>query len=118
MQAAIDRERELLEQIMPESSESPDLVEGVSKNDDEKYNHRHYFNDGNRIAYDAKNDSIKQGLNKDYYKDGGYICPSYVTYMKPRRAKTSAGLWKIIVNLRERYRGLDYKQTVRVEQCM
>ena len=76
-------------------------------------------------------------LKPDYYKDGelrraflnhsdrmllpssgGYICPSLVSYVQPRRARNTDGLWKVILNLRERYKGIDYKQNVRLEQCM
>lgn len=49
---------------------------------------------------------------------GGYICPSMVSYVQPRRARNTEGLWKVVLNLRERYKGLDYRQTVRMEQCM
>jgi len=49
---------------------------------------------------------------------GGYICPSLVSYVQPRRARNIDGLWKVILNLRERYKGLEYKQNVRLEQCM
>lgn len=51
-------------------------------------------------------------------KTGGYICPSLVTYVQPRRARNTEGLWKVILNLRERYKGQDYKQNVRLEQCL
>ena len=73
-------------------------------------------------------------LKPDYYKDGqlrlqvrtqgdthsagGYICPSLVSYVQPRRARNTDGLWKVVLNLRERYKGVDYKQNVRLEQCM
>ena len=54
----------------------------------------------------------------DRTNTGGYICPSLVSYVQPRRARNTDGLWKVILNLRERYKGIDYKQNVRLEQCM
>lgn len=135
MQYEIDRDSSILEQIMPESSDKMELVEGIPKKEDEKYNWRHYFtyrvdeiplND----SYSGRNDDLRAagshrqdknnafGLKPDYYKDGGYICPSTVSYVQPRRAKNTDGNWKVILNLRERYKGQDYKQNVRLEQCM
>ena len=43
----------------------------------------------------------------------GYICPSYVTYAMPRRAKNVEGLWRVIVN-DVHY----YTQTARLETCL
>lgn len=37
MQYEIDRDASILEQIMPDSEEKMDLVEGIPKKDDEKY---------------------------------------------------------------------------------
>lgn len=112
IQYSIDKEASMMEVMMPESTESFNLVDGLTGKEDEKYNYRHYFKhrkDGN------KSDS---SINDEYYKDGGYICPSYVSYVQPRRAKSSSGIWKVIINLRERFKGQEYKQTIRIEECM
>lgn len=136
MQYEIDRDSSILEQIMPESSDMMEMVEGIPKKEDEKYNWRHYFTYrvdelANNDTYNGhRNDDLRSassnkqekntgfGLKPDYYKDGGYICPSTVSYVQPRRAKNTEGNWKVILNLRERYKGQDYKQNIRLEQCM
>ncbi|KAI1297762.1 hypothetical protein HDE_04453 [Halotydeus destructor] len=117
MQSEIEKESSLLEQIMPESNEKLKLVEGMSKNEDEKYNWRHYFTyrvdelPGHRDAgdgtRDGKQEAVAYGLMPDYYKDGGDTCPSTVSFVQPRRARNVDGMWKIILNLRGRYRGVD-----------
>ena len=62
---------------------------------------------------------------EDYYKGGGYICPSDIFYGRPKRAVNTYGQWKVIVNLPDEYyakgRGKGYEkytQTQRLEQCM
>ena len=62
---------------------------------------------------------------EDYYKGGGYICPSDIFYGRPKRAVNTFGKWKVIVNLPDEYyakgRGKCYEkytQTQRLEQCM
>ena len=40
---------------------------------------------------------------KDYYKDGGYLCPSDIFYGRPKRAANTYGKWKVIVNLPDEY---------------
>ena len=62
---------------------------------------------------------------EDYYKGGGYICPSDIFYGRPKRAVNTFGKWKVIVNLPDEYnakgRGKGYEkytQTQRLEQCM
>ncbi|EEB10680.1 conserved hypothetical protein [Pediculus humanus corporis] len=54
---------------------------------------------------DDKND-ISTGI------EGGYMCPSSVKFARPKRARTTAGNWKYIVNTG------DYTQTLRLEICM
>ena len=41
--------------------------------------------------------------SKDYYKEGGYLCPSDIFYGRPKRAANTFGLWKVIVNLPDEY---------------
>lgn len=62
---------------------------------------------------------------EDYYKDGGYICPSDIYYGRPKRAINTYGKWKVIVNLPDDFyahgygKGYEkYTQTQRLEQCM
>ena len=62
---------------------------------------------------------------EDYYKQGGYICPSDIFYGRPKRAINTYGKWKVIVNLPDEYyakgygKGYEkYTQTSRLEQCM
>ena len=61
----------------------------------------------------------------DYYKKGGYLCPSDIYYGRPKRAINTYGKWKVIVNLPDEYyakgHGHGYEkftQTQRLEQCM
>ena len=61
----------------------------------------------------------------DYYKKGGYLCPSDIYYGRPKRAMNTYGKWKVIVNLPDEYyakgygKGMEkYSQTQRLEQCM
>jgi hypothetical protein len=59
--------------------------------------------------------------NTDYYRSGGYVCPSLVNYARPKRAQNVRGHWKVIVNLADEqnippeYRR--FTQTHRIEQC-
>ena len=39
----------------------------------------------------------------DYYKEGGYLCPSDIFYGRPKRAANTYGKWKVIVNLPDEY---------------
>ena len=34
----------------------------------------------------------------DYYKAGGYICPSDIFYGRPKRAVNTYGKWKVILS--------------------
>ena len=36
---------------------------------------------------------------EDYYKEGGFVCPSDIYYGRPKRAINTYGKWKVIVNL-------------------
>ena len=61
----------------------------------------------------------------EYYKKGGYLCPSDIYYGRPKRAINTYGKWKVIVNLPDEYyakgygKGYEkYTQTQRLEQCM
>ncbi|KAK6620578.1 hypothetical protein RUM43_010870 [Polyplax serrata] len=45
-------------------------------------------------------------------EDSNYMCPSTVKYARPKRARTTSGDWKYIVNTG------DYTQTLRLEMCM
>ena len=61
----------------------------------------------------------------EYYKSGGYVCPSDIFYGRPKRAVNTYGKWKVLVNLPDEYyakgygKGYEkYTQTQRLEQCM
>ncbi len=129
MQYAIDKQTNILTQLMPDSSEAFNLVkdndkafnlvEGIDRMRDEKYDYQHYFTTDQFSHNSNSTKHIEEDqLNPMYYKEGGYICPSYVSYIQPKRAKNTNGMWKIIVNLRNSYRGIDYKQNIRIEECM
>ena len=125
MRRAVDKQMDILTQILPESTDTFDLVEGITKERDENYT----YIDADMDLYNADSsdrrmsytnnpnghNGPKDGLN---YKDGGYICPSYVSYVRPKRAQNNDGLWKVILNLNETYRGVDYNQHIRIEECV
>ena len=50
---------------------------------------------------------------KDYYKDGGYLCPSDIFYGRPKRAANTYGKWKVIVNLPDEYYAKGSKTSLR-----
>ncbi|CAG2105585.1 unnamed protein product [Medioppia subpectinata] len=114
IQKSIDKQMDLLTQIMPESSETFDLVEGISKERDENYT---YSENVNHMLNDDQNDDKNTDNNEIQYTNGGYICPSLVDYIQPKRAQNTEGLWKVILNLNESYRGIDVKQHIRLEEC-
>ncbi|RWS12018.1 uncharacterized protein B4U79_17488, partial [Dinothrombium tinctorium] len=133
IQIAIDEHADIINHIMPDVTEVNEyLVDGVNKDEDEKFNWRHYFtrrlhdylkyanhsNSSGGTKYATQSFATQEiiGLKPDYYKEGGYICPSTVNYIQPRRAMNTEGLWKVIVNLRERYKGKEFKQYVRIER--
>ena len=45
---------------------------------------------------------------KEYYKAGGYLCPSDIFYGRPKRAANTYGKWKVIVNLPDEYYAKGY----------
>jgi len=95
------------------------LVDGLTKLEEEGYTYSHYYGDNN------KQDSRNYQYAPEYYKRGGYICPSDIYYGRPKRAENTYGEWKVIVNLPEEYlaKGYGYEfskfsQTQRLEQCL
>jgi len=98
-------------------------VDGLTKLAEEGYNYAHYYGAGSQKTY--KDDYNGYSYFKDYYKDGGYLCPSDIFYGRPKRAANTYGKWKVIVNLPDEYyaKGFGagyekYTQTQRLEQCM
>lgn len=116
MRRAVDKQMDILTQILPESTETFDLVEGISKELDENYT----YIDSPDDLYDSESSEQHSysDENELSYSDGGYICPSYVNYIKPKRAQNNDGLWKVILNMNESYRGIDYNQHIRIEECV
>ena len=79
----------------------------------------YFFNDFNDFFFSG------YAYAHDYYKKGGYLCPSDIYYGRPKRAINTYGKWKVIVNLPDEYyakghaKGYEkYTQTQRMEQCM
>lgn len=122
MRRAVDKQMDILTQILPESTDTFDLVEGVTKERDENYTYvdsdMDLYNSetSDRISYASAGSGV--GPNRVHYGDGGYICPSYVSYVRPKRAQNNDGLWKVILNLNDTYRGVDYNQHIRIEECV
>ncbi|KAK4012457.1 hypothetical protein OUZ56_024695 [Daphnia magna] len=78
-----------------------DLVDGVSKEQEEKFDYSFYkgkqFDEGNWVGGE------------------GFICPSDVAYSRPLRAKNTAGEWRVIV---QDIAWPTYTQTQRTETCL
>lgn len=62
----------------------------------------------------SRRQDVQNGQNeiRDFGGEGGYMCPSSVKYARPKRARTTSGQWKYIVNAG------DYTQTLRLEMCL
>lgn len=110
------------------------LVDHLSDNQDEQYDWNHYFvmdrasnrnlrptseatgSDNGHDLPESERNRIR--LRTDYFRKGGYICSSVVTYSNLKRAKNLDKQWKFIINLEEKVLGQSFRQTVRLEQCM
>ena len=99
------------------------LVDGLTKREEEGYNYQHYYGQKGVQAY--AEDYSGYSYYEDYHKGGGYACPSDIFYGRPKRAVNTYGKWKVIVNLPDEYyeagygSGYEkYTQTQRLEQCM
>jgi hypothetical protein len=98
-------------------------VDGLTKAVEERYNYKHYY--GHKNVQPYAEDYSGYSYYEDYYKGGGYACPSDIFYGRPKRAVNTYGKWKVIVNLPDEYyekgygSGYEkYTQTQRLEQCM
>lgn len=98
-------------------------MDGLTKVEEQGYNYAHYYGNGAQKSY--KDDFNGYSYSTDYYKEGGYLCPSDIFYGRPKRAANTYGKWKVIVNLPDEYyaKGFGvgyekYTQTQRLEQCM
>ena len=76
-------------------------MEGLTRLEEEGYNYAHYYGAGSQKSY--QEDYNGYSYAKDYYKDGGYLCPSDIFYGRPKRAANTYGKWKVIVNLPDEY---------------
>ncbi|CAG7731018.1 unnamed protein product, partial [Allacma fusca] len=125
----------LLSDVTYQSADN--LVDGLTRAEEEGYTYQHYF--GGSHHQHLHLDKYKppyQGYSysPEYYKKGGYICPSDIYYARPRRAMNTYGKWKVIVNLDyfpkelnpiehehgfgyQKQKHQTYTQTLRLEQC-
>nr|XP_040574366.1 LOW QUALITY PROTEIN: uncharacterized protein LOC121123311 [Lepeophtheirus salmonis] len=122
----LEKNRGLVEKFLTDITyqSADNLVDGLSKIEEEGYTYEHYFGNKKYQTY-SNNDHSGYTYSDDYYKDGGYICPSDIYYGRPKRAVNTYGHWKVIVNLLdEHYVGgyakyhEKYTQTQRLEQCI
>merc|ERR1711935_693387 len=63
--------------------------------------YEHYY--GDKKYQSLGSDHHGYAYAHDYYKKGGYLCPSDIYYGRPKRAVNTYGKWKVIVNLPEKY---------------
>ena len=101
-QYAIDYDPLVLKKYADVADQSAnDLVDGVSKEQEEKFDYSFYngkqFDQGNWVGGE------------------GFICPSEVAYSRPLRAKNTAGEWRVIV---QDIAWPTYTQTQRTETCL
>ncbi|ODN05207.1 hypothetical protein Ocin01_01494 [Orchesella cincta] len=92
--------KKLLSDVTYQSADN--LVTGLTRAVEEGYTYKHYF--GATHAQNVHLDKYKPPYHgytysTDYFKKGGYICPSDIYYARPKRAMNTYGKWKVIVNV-------------------
>jgi len=121
----LDRNRPLVDRLLSDITyqSADNLVDGLTKLEEEGYTYEHYY--GDKKYQSLGSDHHGYAYAHDYYKKGGYLCPSDIYYGRPKRAINTYGKWKVIVNLPDEYyakghaKGYEkYTQTQRMEQCM
>jgi len=121
----LDRNRPLVDRLLSDITyqSADNLVDGLTKIEEEGYTYEHYYGDKKYQQFGS--DYHGYHYAPDYYKQGGYLCPSDIYYGRPKRAMNTYGKWKVIVNLPDEYyakghsKGMQkYSQTQRLEQCM
>merc|ERR1711953_154235 len=121
----LDRNRPLVDRLLSDITyqSADNLVDGMTKIEEEGYTYEHYY--GNKKYQTFGQDYNGYRYAHEYYKKGGYLCPSDIYYGRPKRAINTYGKWKVIVNLPDEYyakgygKGYEkYTQTQRLEQCM
>jgi hypothetical protein len=91
---------QLLSDVTYQSADN--LVTGLTRAEEEGYTYKHYFG-----ATHSQHTQLAQykppyrgyTYSADYFKKGGYICPSDIYYGRPKRAMNTYGKWKVIVNV-------------------
>jgi len=121
----LERNMPLVDRILSDITyqSADNLVDGLTKAEEEGYTYQHYYGSKKHQTYTA--DYQGYTYEKEYYKEGGYLCPSDIYYGRPKRAMNTYNKWKVIVNLPDEYYakgyGIGYEkytQTQRLEQCM
>jgi len=121
----LERNKPLIDRILSDITyqSADNLVDGLTKVEEEGYTYSHYYGSQQHQTYADNYSGYK--YSPEYYKDGGYLCPSDIFYGRPKRAANTYGAWKVIVNLPDEYYAAGYgagyekyTQTQRLEQCM
>jgi len=121
----LERNKPLIDRILSDITyqSADNLVDGLTKVEEEGYTYSHYYGSQKHQTYADNYKGYK--YSAEYYKDGGYLCPSDIFYGRPKRAANTYGAWKVIVNLPDEYYAAGYgagyekyTQTQRLEQCM
>lgn len=121
----LERNKPLVDRILSDITyqSADNLVDGLTKGQEEGYTYKHYYGSTKHQTY--TDDYQGYTYAKEYYKEGGYLCPSDIFYGRPKRAVNTYNKWKVIVNLPDEYYAKGYgagyekyTQTQRLEQCM
>ena len=91
----LERNKPLVDRILSDITyqSADNLVDGLTKAEEEGYSYKHYYGHKNIQAY--AEDYTGYSYYKDYYKGGGYVCPSDIFYGRPKRAINTYGKWKV-----------------------
>ncbi|XP_043209709.1 uncharacterized protein LOC122374794 [Amphibalanus amphitrite] len=112
---------ELTDRLMSDVTyqSADNLVDGLTKAEEESYSRQHYFGLTDR---DHLTHADGHAYGASYQEQGGYICPSDIFYGRVKRAVNTFGEWKVIVNLPDNFRHdpkyKKYVQTSRLESCV
>jgi hypothetical protein len=126
IQYELERNQPLVDRLLSDVTyqSADNLVDGLTRAEEEGYTYEHYYG-ANHPHQHYGADYAGYTYSPDYYKEGGYVCPSDIFYGRPKRAVNTYGKWKVVVNLPDEYyaqgygKGYEkYTQTQRLEQCM
>ena len=95
IQYELDANRPLVDRLLSDVTyqSADNLVDGLTKAEEEGYNYERYYGKLEHKHYGK--DYTGYSYSPEYYKEGGYICPSDIFYGRPKRAINTYGKWKV-----------------------